>query len=134
MGIFNFSKKNKIELSDEQKKWNKMWQLWTEGKVDSPFAELMTYQSEINNGGHSQYFFNIGNTGDLEKEMLALSSILSEHLKSNFQNAYEAYLALEENVADKKAEQTLEKCDAIFYENEEEINQKLEEYSLRMEP
>lgn len=134
MGIFNFSKKNKIELSDEQKKWNKMWQLWTEGKVDSPFAELMTYQSEINNGGHSQYFFNIGNTGDLEKEMVALSSILSEHLKSNFQNAYEAYSALEENVADKKAEQTLETCDAIFYENEEEINQKLEEYSLRMEP
>ena len=42
-------------------------------------------------------------------------------------------MALEENVADKKAEQTLEKCDAIFYENEEKINQKLEEYSLRME-
>lgn len=56
MGVFRFFKKNKAEPTDEQKKWNKMWDLWAEGRADSPYAELMTYQSEINNGGHDQYF------------------------------------------------------------------------------
>ena len=52
MGVFRFFEKNKAEPTDEQKKWNKMWHLWAEGRADSPYAELMTYQSEINNGGH----------------------------------------------------------------------------------
>ena len=30
-----------------------------EGKAESPYAELMTYQGDINNGGHSQYFSNV---------------------------------------------------------------------------
>ena len=67
MGVFDFLKKGKAELSDEQKKWNKMWDLWTEGRADSPYKELMSYQSEVNNGGHDQYFFNTENTDDLRK-------------------------------------------------------------------
>ena len=47
MGLFDAFKKKKTELSDEQKKWNKMWDLWASGQVDSPYAELMTYRSEI---------------------------------------------------------------------------------------
>ena len=70
-----FLKKKKVELTEEQLKWNKMWELWTEGHADSPYAELMTYQSEINNGGHSQYFDNVSNTSDLQKEMLSLEII-----------------------------------------------------------
>ena len=69
MRLPNPFKKNKAEsreivLSDEQQKWNKMWELWVNGRADSPYAELMTYQSEINNGGHAQYFHNIDNTDD----------------------------------------------------------------------
>ena len=75
MGLFDFLKKKKVELTEEQLKWNKMWELWTEGHADSPYAELMTYQSEINNGGHSQYFDNVSNTSDLQKEMLSLEII-----------------------------------------------------------
>ncbi len=67
MGVFRFFKKSKAEPTDEQKKWNKMWDLWAEGRADSPYAELMTYQSEINNGGHDQYFFNVENTGNLQR-------------------------------------------------------------------
>lgn len=66
MGVFGFFGKSKAEQSDEEKKWNKMWDLWAEGCAASPYAELMTYQSEINNGGHDRYFFNIENTGDLQ--------------------------------------------------------------------
>lgn len=133
MGLFDFLKKKEVQLTDEQKKWNKMWELWTEGEVDSPYAELMTYQSEINNGGHDQYFLNVENTGDLKKEMSALETVLSAKLKNNLQKAYKAYLVLEEKEDDETAEEIMEQCDDVFYENEEEINHILEEYSAKIE-
>ena len=58
-----------MELNKEQLQWNKMWDLWVEGEVDSPYAELMEYQSQVNNGGHDQYFINVDNNGNLKKEM-----------------------------------------------------------------
>ena len=133
MGLFDIFKKKKVELTEEQLRWNKMWDLWVEGKVDSPFAELMEYQSQVNNGGHDQYFINVENTGDLQKEMSALEQILSEKLNSNLKRAYKAYLVLEEKEGDEKAEETLEQCDDVFYENEEEINQALKEYASKVE-
>ena len=133
MGLFDFLKKKEVQLTDEQKKWNKMWELWTEGEADSPYAELMTYQSEINNGGHDQYFLNVGNIVDLQKEMSVLESVLSAKLKNNLQKAYKAYLVLEEKADDEKAEEIMEECDDVFYENEEEINHMLEEYSAKIE-
>ena len=133
MGLFDFLKKKEVQLTDEQKKWNKMWELWTEEEADSPYAELMTYQSEINNGGHDQYFLNVENTGDLQKEMSALETVLSAKLKNNLQKAYKAYLVLEEKEDDEKAEEIMEECDDVFYENEEEINHILEQYSAKIE-
>ena len=133
MGLFDIFKKKKVELTEEQLKWNKMWELWTEEKVDSPYAELMTYQSEINNGGHDQYFTNVENTSDLNKEISALEQILSAELKNNLNKAYKAYLILEKKEEDEEAEETLEQCDDVFYENEEEINRLLEEYACKME-
>ena len=132
MGLFSVFKKKKVELTVEQQKWNKMWELWTEEKVETPYAELMTYQSEINNGGHSQYFTNVENIGDLQKEMSALEQILSKKLGINLKKAYKAYLVLEENQDDEKSEETLEQCDDVFYENEEEINCALEEYASKI--
>ena len=128
MGLFDFLKKKKDELTEEQQKWNKMWDLWVEGKVDSPYAEMMTYQSEVNNGGHDQYFVNVENTGDIKKEMSELKAILPEILNDNLEKAYEAYLLIEENDGDEKAEEVMELCDDVFYENEKEINRLLEEY------
>ena len=133
MSLFDFFKKKKVELTEEQLKWNKMWELWTEEKVDSPYAELMTYQSEINNGGHDQYFTNVENTSDLNKEISALEQILSAELKNNLNKAYKAYLILEKKEEDEEAEETLEQCDDVFYENEEEINRLLEEYACKIE-
>ena len=129
MGLFDLFRKKKTELTEEQRKWNKMWDLWEEGLADSPFAELMTYQSEVNNGGHDQYFTNIENTGDLQKELTALETVLSSKLKENLKKAYEAYRILEDHEEDEQAEAALEQCDDVFYENEEEINHKLEEHA-----
>ena len=131
MGLFDFLKKKKVELTDDEKKWNNLWELWADGQVESPYAELMTYQSEINNGGHGQYFTNVENIGDLQKEMSELETILSPNLKSNLQKAYKAYLALEENENDEESEEIIEQCDDVFYKNEKEINDMLEAFAER---
>ena len=39
----------------------------------------------------------------------------------------------EENEEDEKAEEILEQCDDIFYENEEQINHLLEQYANELE-
>ena len=122
-------KKTRVELTDSQLKWNKLWDLWVEGKVESPIGELMTYQSEINNGGHSQYFFNTENTDDLQMNLVNVLSILPKELKDNLENAYKAYMVLEQNEDDEEAEEILEKCDEFFYENEQKIIRILEQYS-----
>lgn len=132
MGLFDIFKKKKVELTGEQLKWNKMWELWTEEKVESPYAELMTYQSEINNGGHSQYFCNVENVCDLQKEMAALEEILTSLLRENLQKAYKAYQVLEENDDDEETEEILDQCDNVFYENEEQINLILQEYANQL--
>ena len=131
--MFGFIKRRKtrVELTDSQLKWNKMWDLWSEGKVESPIGELMTYQSEINNGGHGQYFTNIENTGDLQKEMTALETILSTDLKSNLQKAYKVYLALEENENNEEAEKIIKQYDEVFFKNEKEVNDILEAFAER---
>ena len=119
--------------TNEQTRLTKLWELWEAGKIDSPLAELMTYQAEINNGGHDQYFLNVGNKGSLSEETAALESVLSAKLKRNLKKAHKAYLALEEDEDDEKAEETLEQCDDVFYENEEDINRILREYAEKLE-
>ncbi len=134
MGFFDlFKRKKTATLFEEDLKWNKMWELWSEGKADSPYAELMTYQSEINNGGHSQYFTNVENMSDLQKEMTVLCQYLSSHLSSNLRKAYEAYLLLEKNEENENAEKTLELCDDVFYSNEAEIDDTLRSYASGLE-
>ena len=63
MSIFDIFKKKTSPLAVEQERWNRIWELWAIGDVPSPVENLMTYHSEVNNGGHSQYFFNISNNG-----------------------------------------------------------------------
>lgn len=132
MGVFSFFKKNKAELNDEQKKWNKIWDLWVEGRAESPYAELMTYQSEINNGGHDQYFLNIENSGNLKKEMMALATVLPTKLRDNLQNAYDAYLKLTNEEYDEQADAILSQYDDEFYKAEEKINCILREYASKI--
>ena len=133
MGLFDIFKKKKVVLTEEQLKWNKIWDLWEEGEAESPYAELMTYQSEINNGGHGQYFLNVENNVDLNEEMAILKTILSDELVDNLHKAYKAHLILEKNEDDEKAEEIIEDCDNVFYENEEEINSKLEAYADKIQ-
>ena len=125
-------KKNKdiedVVLSEADEKWNRMWDLWAAGEIESPYNELMTYQSEVNNGGHHQYFLNTENNGDVRKDIDALCTILPGVLTDNIQAAFKAYIELEQDKNIEANEEILERCDDVFYENEVIINSLLESY------
>ena len=133
MKFFDFLKKffqkKEEELTIEAQKWNKMWDLWVEEEADSPYAELMTYQSEVNNGGHMQFFDNVSNTDDLSKNMEVLYSILKGTLRENIEKAYNAFLAYDENDENDTISEIMDECDDVFYANENEIERILKEYA-----
>ena len=112
--------KKKEEIPEEAEKWNKMWDLWTEEQIESPYKELMTYQSEINNGGHSQYFCNIESIINIEDELKELKSILPQNLIDNLNKAYKANQILE-NEENEEAETIIEESDNTFNEYENAI-------------
>ena len=116
MGIFDLFKKKKPRTTDE--KVNQMWELWANGKLKTPCAKLMTYESEVNNGGHSQYFFNIANTGNLTEEVAAVLSMLPEPLRENLNRGYAAFTA-QKDISDDDNEELFEECDDVFYEHEQ---------------
>ena len=112
--------KKKHMLSEDSRKWNRMWELWVMGEMESPYAELMTYYSEVCNGGHGQYFENVRNNGDLQKEMAQLEKILPPEFRENLKKAYEA------DTDDGAPGRIGERCDMMFYENDEVIKQIME--------
>ena len=119
MGIFDIFKKKKAALTTDQK-LDKMWDLWAINKLDLPCAKLMKYESEVNNGGHSQYFFNVVNCGDLAVEVEAVLSMLPEPLRENLARGYAAF-SEQDDISDDVNDELFEECDDVFYEHEQLI-------------
>ncbi|MBR4864848.1 MAG: hypothetical protein IKU07_09750 [Oscillospiraceae bacterium] len=119
MGIFDIFKKKKAVPTTEEK-LNKMWDLWASNKLDLPCAKLMKYESEVNNGGHSQYFFNVANCGDLAVEVEAVLSMLPEPLRENLARGYAAF-SEQDDISDDVNDELFEECDDVFYEHEQLI-------------
>ena len=134
MSFFDMFKRKK--LSKEELQWNKMWDLWMDEEAASPYAELMLYEAEVNNGGHDQFFENANN--DIEDDVLpsiveTLCSVLGDTLKENLMKAYNAYTELSADLDDPDNEDALckilDECDNVFYENEGEVEALLKEYA-----
>ena len=119
MGLFNIFKKKKPALTTDQK-LDRMWELWSQDKLDLPCAKLMKYESEVDNGGHSQYFFNVANCGDLALEVEAVLSMLPEPLRENLARGYEAF-SKQDDISDDVNDALFEECDDVFYEHEQRI-------------
>ena len=119
MGIFDIFKKKKAALTTDQK-LDKMWDLWAVNKLDLPCAKLMKYESEVNNGGHSQYFYNVANCGDLAVEVEAVLSMLPEPLRENLARGYAAF-SEQDDISDDVNDELFEECDDVFYKHEQLI-------------
>ncbi|MBQ9118183.1 MAG: hypothetical protein IJY11_03160 [Clostridia bacterium] len=136
MGLFNLfkRKKKKEELPIEALKWNKMWDLWSNEKADSPYAELMTYLSEVNNGGHMQFFDNVSSVSNLSGTVSELYTILPIVLKESLEKGYDTHLKYEagEGITEEIYAEIMDACDDKYYANETEIEHILKEYAATM--
>ena len=108
------------QLTVEEKKWNKLWELWANGEVKSPYYEIMEYSSEVNNGGHAQFFSNLGDLKELEEAKKVLLKELPEIFIKKLNKAY-----LKDEFG-RKASKLADKCDDVFYANEKMINEFLQ--------
>lgn len=131
MDLFGWFRK-KEELPVKDRKWNKMWDRWEAGEAESPYAELMEYDAEVNNGGHSQYFFNVANCGDLAAPAETLLNTLPEPLLSNFRSAYDAFSG-QEDICDDENDELFDQCDSVFYDNEQILLDMLASYAETMD-
>lgn len=125
--------RKKAKLSESERKWNLMWDLWANGKVASPYAELMAYQAEVNNGGHSQYFFNTANCGDLGTSVDVLLEILPDPLRENLKWGYDAFSVME-NISDDSNDELFNECDSVFYAHEQLVLDLLHGYADTLPP
>jgi len=136
MKIFKFLTKRKKEteapkMSIEDLKWNKMWDLWVNGEIERPYAQLMEYLNGVNNGGHHCHLDNISGNSDLKEYVEALTEILPDPLKSNVVLAYNTYSKNSDDMSDEDVE-ILNNCDAVYYKNEELINDILKERASKI--
>lgn len=120
------------ELTDAERRWNRIWDLWAQGEADTPYAQLMGYDAEVNNGGHFHYFFNTDNCGDLAGEIRVLLSTLPEPLRGNLQQAYDLFTAPEDPL-DCLGDEEMIRCDQFFYENEQLLTDMLKAYAASLE-
>lgn len=114
-----------------------MWDLWVKEEAESPYAEIMTYHSEVNSGGHYGFFdiCDFRSSSDLRiKTVEILKNALPDVLSECVSNGYEAYLVLEEGTdGEEKYEDILAECDVIFSYNESLIEDILAKYAQTIE-
>ena len=140
MGLFAKLFKKKYQLTEEELKWNKMWDLWFEGELEQPISSLLTYDSEIQNGGHLQFFCNLEEDEEIElRDVLKqLKKILPEEFYVNLEKAYTEYKKLNfnpetsEEYCEVAVEDPLVEYDNFYYEHEETIQNILKEYASKI--
>lgn len=117
-------------MHTDEKKWNKLYDLFSDDLLPSPYAELIAYEGETFHNGHMAFFCSHTVLGDLSQVMPPLLSVLRGGLKENLERAYRAFseydaLRMEEDAL----EAILDECDAVFREGKEEVTGILREYA-----
>ena len=116
------------QLSEESLKWNKMIDLWVEEKLVSPYAELITYDSEVNNGGHWQFFDNVSESDNIERVVGVLLGVLPIEFKELLEKAYEEYKK-DPDDNEGNLSPLFDKCDSFYYANSKKIDSILQNYA-----
>ena len=127
-----FGRKKQPELTEAQKKWNKLWEMYGSGelaKTDYNTFVLCEYESGVNGEGHSGWFFNTENTEGKEainKSISALENILPAHLYDNLKKAFHSY-------GTENEDEVCESADDYFYEHEQEVIEYLQGVANNLE-
>ena len=130
MGVFK--SKKQPELTEAQKKINKLWEMYDSGKLaetDYSTFVLCEYESGVNGEGHSGWFFNIENTEGkkaINKILSVLEEVLPTHLYENLNKAFRSYGTEDE-------EDICDLADNYFYEHEQVIIEYLQGVANRLD-
>lgn len=123
------------ELTKEQLQWNKVWDKWSNGELETPYKEILDYSSGINGGGHLCFFDNVVSSGNFEvlnETIKTLVAVLPEAFIKPLLKVYNSYVkdnAKEEDYVSSKTDRLANKADDVFYNNEESINELIRDYS-----
>ena len=131
MGLFDIFKK-KEPVTDEQLKWEYLWEKWRLEEVPEPYNTIMTYYKEIKKEGHTRFFLNIAFCGEVEKAVNKIGDLLPPVLCENLKTAYSHYVVLV-NEENEETEQKIRDCDTVFDENEKLILDIIQEYADTLE-
>lgn len=131
MGLFDIFKK-KEPMTDEQLKWEYLWEKWQLEEVPEPYNTIMTYYKEIKKEGHTRFFINIAFCGEVEKAVEKIGSLLPPVLCENLKTAYSHYVILV-NEENEETESKIRECDTFFDENEQLILDIIQEYADALE-
>lgn len=131
MGLFDIFKK-KEPMTDEQLKWEYLWEQWRLEEVPEPYNTLMTYYKEIKKEGHTRFFLNIAFCGEVEKAVNKIGDLLPSVLCENLKTAYSHYVILV-NEENEETEQKIRDCDTFFDENEQLLLDIIQEYADTLE-
>lgn len=131
MGLFDIFKK-KEPMTDEQLKWEYLWEKWQLEEVPEPYNTIMTYYKEIKKEGHTRFFINIAFCGEVEKAVEKIGSLLPPVLCENLKTAYSHYVILV-NEENEETEAKIRECDTFFDENEQLILDIIQEYADTLE-
>lgn len=127
--------KEEDTFSDE--KWNKMIDLWVDYELNHPIKDVLTYDSEVNNGGHLQFFENCNN--ELDEMLISLKDNLPEDIYINLKKAYDVYTSSDiniENVDDyvgEALEDRFREYDSYYYNNNYKVNEVLRNYASTLD-
>jgi len=115
-----FRRKKQKELTEAQKKWNRLWKMYGSGELESTDHRtfvLCDYESGVNGEGHSGWFDNTENTEGkegLNNWLSELEQVLPAHLYDNLYKAFQSYGT---EIEDDRCGE----ADNYFYEHEQEI-------------
>lgn len=119
--FFSFRKKKKFNLTEEQIKWNQLWDKYANGVLDENYYVLCDYHAGVNGGGHHCFLDN--NAQSLLKYVKSLKILLPNNFFAEFNKAYTAY------IDNNDVEKMCDLADNYFYENEQVIFDILQAYA-----
>ncbi len=117
---YGYKKRYYKEANRISDNWNKLWDLYAEGKLEEIPSLLCDYYSGVMGEGHSGFIFNVDNgiTDYIEK----LKGVLDEGLYNNLISAVGAY-------GTKSEDKVCNHADAYLNDHEDEIITLLKKYA-----
>ncbi len=134
---FGRRNKQKVELTQEEKNWNMLWDRYADDALDPRYQILCDYHSGINGGGHYCFFDN--NEQELDEYTEVLQSLLPGKFFAVYNTACNAYkaewchAAVDEDATAIDTNTACDIADEYFYAHEDIVIDLLQAYANELQ-